>query len=420
MKTNLVVWGTNAQNEKVLILMELLADDNKVVIKTIPENLVSDELEKKLMDEWRIGSHVDLPDGVTTFENELSVSETILPEGLKTDRTEIIQRAQTQWHFIVLSGKLNKLYQSELAELQENINKLQNYSQDSWDELKNFWQKVQEQVRDKNLFSEHANALRESTNNLFSKLKDLKTSLEEEVQKASSEILEQFKASIKEVEQKINEGNRLQSVFDELKQIQSTFRDLKFVKEHRTEAWEQLDNAFKALKEKKYGNNAPTNSEGSPLLRTQRRYDGLIEAINKMVASIDRDKSELAFHTNKATNTDRQLEALVSQAKLAMIQERITSKEEKLSEMLKTKHELESRITDLKQKESIKEEQEKFEAAKKAVQEKIATEIKQATDSRLETPVDENSEIKESESNPIENAIETAVAVSVIEEKDSE
>ena len=70
--------------------------------------------------------------------------------------------------------------------------------------------------------------------------------------------------------------------------------------------------------------------------------------------------------------------------------------------------------------ESIKEEQEKFEAAKKAVQEKIATEIKQATDSRLETPVDENSEIKESESNPIENAIETAVAVSVIEEKDSE
>jgi chromosome segregation ATPase len=270
------------------------------------------------------------------------------------------------------------------------------------------------------LFSEHANALRESTNNLFSKLKDLKTSLEEEVQKASSEILEQFKASIKEVEQKINEGNRLQSVFDELKQIQSTFRDLKFVKEHRTEAWEQLDNAFKALKEKKYGNNAPTNSEGSPLLRTQRRYDGLIEAINKMVASIDRDKSELAFHTNKATNTDRQLEALVSQAKLAMIQERITSKEEKLSEMLKTKHELESRIADLKQKESIKEEQEKFEAAKKAVQEKIATEIKQATDSRLETPVDENSEIKESESNPIENAIETAVAVSVIEEKDSE
>jgi len=416
MKTNLVVWGTNANDEKVLILMELMADDNKVVIKTIPENLVSDELEKKLMDEWRTGSAVELPEGITTIENELSVADNILPEDLKTDRTDVIHRAQTQWHFIVLSSKLNKLYQNELEDFYEKINKLKEYSQETWEDLKNFWQKVQEQVRDKNLLAEHAGNLRESTNVLFSKLKELKSSLEDETRKASAEILEKFKETMSDIEQKINEGNRLQSIFNDLKEIQNAFRDMKFTKEDRSEAWERLDNAFKSLKDKKYGNNTTNSAEGSPLVRIQRRYDGLIEAVKKMESSIDRDKSELSFHTGKASNTERQLEALVSQAKLAMIQERISSKEEKLAEMLKTKEELEARMSELKLKEDARADQEKYEAAKKAAQDKIANEIKQASETRADT----NEDSIETEENPVENAIETAIAVSSVEEKDSE
>lgn len=416
MKTNLVVWGTNANDEKVLILMELMADDNKVVIKTIPENLVSDELEKKLMDEWRTGSAVELPEGITTIENELSVTDNILPEDLKTDRTDVIHRAQTQWHFIVLSSKLNKLYQNELEDFYEKINKLKEYSQETWEDLKNFWQKVQEQVRDKNLLAEHAGNLRESTNVLFSKLKELKSSLEDETRKASAEILEKFKETMSDIEQKINEGNRLQSIFNDLKEIQNAFRDMKFTKEDRSEAWERLDNAFKSLKDKKYGNNTTNSAEGSPLVRIQRRYDGLKEAVKKMESSIDRDKSELSFHTGKASNTERQLEALVSQAKLAMIQERISSKEEKLAEMLKTKEELEARMSELKLKEDARADQEKYEAAKKAAQDKIANEIKQASETRADT----NEDSIETEENPVENAIETAIAVSSVEEKDSE
>ncbi len=416
MKTNLVVWGTNANDEKVLILMELMADDNKVVIKTIPENLVSDELEKKLMDEWRTGSAVELPEGITTIENELSVADNILPEDLKTDRTDVIHRAQTQWHFIVLSSKLNKLYQNELEDFYEKINKLKEYSQETWEDLKNFWQKVQEQVRDKNLLAEHAGNLRESTNVLFSRLKDLKSSLEDETRKASAEILEKFKETMSDIEQKINEGNRLQSIFNDLKEIQNAFRDMKFTKEDRSEAWERLDKAFKSLKDKKYGNNTTNSAEGSPLVRIQRRYDGLIEAVKKMESSIDRDKSELSFHTGKASNTERQLEALVSQAKLAMIQERISSKEEKLAEMLKTKEELEARMSELKLKEDARADQEKYEAAKKAAQDKIANEIKQASETRADT----NEDSIETEENPVENAIETAIAVSSVEEKDSE
>lgn len=414
MKTNLIVWGTDAQNEKVLILMELMALDNKVVITTIPENLVTTELESKLMEEWKNGTQVELPEGVNTIERPLTVSETLLPDDLKTDRTDLIQRAQTQWHFIVLSTKLNKLYESELQDIHTKIDSLQNFSQDVWDELKTFWQKVQEQVRDKNLFPEQSNSLRESTNYLFSTMKDLKASMEEEVQKASGNILDQFSSSIQSIEDKINEGGRLQALFDELKQIQSSFRDLKFVREHRSEAWDKLDNAFKILKEKKYGSSASTNTDASPLVRIQRRYDGLLQAIGKMESSIGRDKSELEFHESKATSSDRQLEAMVSQAKLAMIQDRISSKGKKLSEMLKTKAELESKLQDLEQKETVKVDQEKYEAAKKAAQDKIANEIKQAEEARTgEADEDQVTETAE----PIENAIETAVSISETIEK---
>ncbi|HMG15590.1 MAG TPA: hypothetical protein VK590_09095 [Saprospiraceae bacterium] len=425
MKTNLVVWGENAQKEKVLILLDLLPDENKVIINTIPEGLVTEELERKLMDEWRLGNPVELPDGILKIERVLSVSDSILPDELTTERTDIIQRAQTQWHFVVLSSKLNSAYQSELADLQEKVKGLKNFSQDAWDDLKNFWQKVQEQVRDKNLFAEHAGILRESTNHLFTALKDLKSSFEEEVEKASSEILKEFNVSIETIENKINEGNRLQSLFDDLKSIQNSFKDLKFIREHRSQAWEKLDGAFKLLKEKKYGNH-PSTGEGSPMVRIQRRYDGLISAVDKMQTSIDRDKADLDVHTQKASSSDRQLETLVAEAKLAMIQDRISSKEEKLAEMLKTKGELESRMNELKHKEVQKEEQEKFELAKKAVQEKIANEIKQASVAReIETAVPDAPVKKEKPAakakvatkkvvSPIEKAIETAEAIGSI------
>ena len=378
MKNKVVIWGTNAENEKVLIALELKADANKVSLYTFPEAIANDDFVNKMMNDWRDGKEVEFPEGHTTLERELSVTESLLPDDLKVERGDIIQRAQTEWHFAVLSAKLHTAYQQELAEFKEKIEALSSYDNKIWDGLKGFWDKVQNQSRERNLFREHADNLRDNINLLFEDLKQMRSKVQGEFMSASQSVYEDFNKMLDDVDAKIAAGSsKLGTIFEDLKQIQRKYRDARLSNEHRNQLWDRIDGAFKKAKERKFG---PAANEGSVAERHERRLGGLMEAVKRMEGSIRRDEEELNFQRKKINSSEGQLEAQIRTAKIKMIEERLSSKREKLAEMEKTRSEVERQASSAKDKESRRAEKEaekqKIEAAKEAVKSEIAAGIK--------------------------------------------
>ncbi len=417
MKNRLVLWGSNAQNEKVLITMELRPDENKVDIQLLPDSVVTEDLSEQIFKQWRIGGNVDFPAETIHIDRELTVADSLLPDDIRPEKSDSILRAQTEWHFIVLSSKLNQAYTAELDEIKEKVAVLEIYDAAMWDQLKGFWNKVQNQVSERNLFKEDADILRGTTNELFTKLKSLRANNDNNFKSVSTELYENFIKLIEGVEEKASKGLRINVLFEELKDLQKKFRDLNITKEHRSKIWDRIDVAFKNLKSK--GNKSfegrPAGETDNAVERINRRMDGLVNAIKGMQSSIDRDKDDLNFQNKKIAATDGQLEAQIRQAKIMMIEERIRSKEEKLKEMLATKTELDGQLIVAHERENKRKEREKVEEAKKLVQSKIADSIKEAADSRT---VDAEKLEKAAEAlskKPVTAVVEQAVAVATPE-----
>lgn len=383
MRSRIVLWGENEKDEKVLIALELLAAENVVDIHVFPESQATELFYNLMMNEWRNGNDVEFPENHEVIQRPLTAADSLLPDSLKVARADVISRAQTEWHFVVLSSKLYQAYKSELEDLKERVEGLTKYDGGLWEELKGFWGKVQQQMRDKNLFREHINYLKEETNGLFDKLKEHRKTLDDKLKVKSEEASQKIEETLNDIEAKIEKGLGLKPLFQDLKDLQNRFKDADLIRKDRNRLRKQIDKAFKVIKEKRFGDSS-SNSDNK-LSRIQRRYDGLVKAISKMKSSIGRDKKDIEFEERRISSTDGQLEAQIRTAKLKMIKERIDSKQEKLDEMLKIEENLVKQIN--AEKEKI-EKAEKLAAATEEAKERIAEEIAEEKAQRKEEEED--------------------------------
>ncbi len=349
MKTKLVLWGKDDQDGKVLIAIQLRAEDNQADVWTFHGEEATSDLHKKLLYEWREGKEMAFPaTGYQHHEGDLSATGRLLPENVFAEKEELVERAKTEWHFVVLSSKLNEVYQIELVELREKIEGAENYSADKWNTLKGFWDKVRGQMQDNNLSRDHANSLKRQVNELFSRLKELRSSQEEEFQSNSLKSTDKFNKSLDEVNARVEKGEMLHLVFEELKTIQRDFRSAKLTREDRSKLWERIDGAFKAVKERRFG---PSPTGNTPVDRHQHRLNGLVQAIEKMERSIQRDHEDLdAQERKKGSTSIGQLESQLLDAKINIIKGRVKSKETKLQDMHKTRVQVEEKLKQAKQR----------------------------------------------------------------------
>ena len=383
MKSKLVLWGNDANDVKILVALQLRPEDNKVDVWTFPVTSVTDEFSRNMLHEWRDGAEVAFPEGFTHTQRDLAAADSLLPDDIKVDKIDLVERAQTEWHFLVLSHKLDMQYHSELNDMKERIAKLEAYDQNIWDELKTFWDKVREQVTSRNLMREQADSLRDNINDQFTALKNLRSMVDDEFKQASQNNFEAFSKRLGELETRIREQINTSDIFEELKRLQGEFKEVQVARELRFQIWDRIDGAFKAVKEKRFGSNYNSTFAGGTFAeRIQRRFDGLMSAINKMEESISRDREELEQQVKKiASGALGQLETQILEAKTKMIQTRVISKEEKLAEMNQTKAELDGQKARAAARERY--EDNKTSAAEPAV---AATPIQEVLQAAVVTP----------------------------------
>lgn len=413
MKNKIVVWGTNATDEKVLIALELKAEENKVLLYTFPEAVVTEAFYNQMLNDWKNDKPVEFPEH-TVIERPLALTDRLLPDDLKTDdRSGVIQRAQTEWHFVVLSTKLHQAYQQELAEFKEKIAALQQFDNNVWEELRAFWEKVQEQTRERNLFRNHADNLREHINELFEKLRQLRNQMQEEAREASQAVYDAFIARVEDIEKRLASGSaKLAAIFEDLKAIQRDYREAKMTNEHRNRLWDRIDKAFKAAKERRFG---PGANEGSLIQRLEQRVAGLKDAAQRVQDSIRRDEEELEFQRRKIAITEGQLEAQIRAAKIKMIEERLNIKREKIKDILNTLSSVERQLSKAKEREAIRQakeaERQRFEAAKAAAKAEIAQQIA-ASKKEIEAPTTPSTSAEDTAQEvPGDNALEVAARI---------
>lgn len=336
-KNRFATKALNQKDEPILVALELNVNSMNIEVRYFLTATMKDDEIEDFIKKFSNGEEPSFPDNAT-LENRSFTEESLLPDNIKIEgKSGAIRQLQNEWSYLLLTAKLFEQFNAQLEDIKIKAAELKGFSSDLFDEAKEFWEKVLEYKKEREISQEKLTYFKEEINGVFDHLKKLKESLLKEKDAASEKIRAEFTEVLAGIDARLEEqGVRFNTIMDELKALQTKLRGEDIKRDIKNILFDDIQARYDRIKVRREEVLGGVNNS---------RIDGLTQALERMQKSLSIDVKDLEFNTKKLDHVNNKLELQLREAKINVLKDRIASKEEKIADIQKTLNKLNKKST---------------------------------------------------------------------------
>ncbi len=334
-KNRFATSGLNQKDEAIFVALELNVNSMNIEVKHFTTSGMKDEEIDLILKKFVSGEDVEFPVN-TIIENRSFTEESLLPDNIKIEgKSGAIRQLQNEWSYLLLNAKLFEQFNAQLEDIKIKAAELKHFSSDIFEEAKEFWEKVLDYKKEREISQEKLAYFKEEINGVFDHLKKLKESLLREKDASSEKIRQEFSELLTSIDTRIEvQGVHFKSILEELKAMQSKLRTEDIKRDIKNILFDDIQSRYDRIKLRRDTVMGGVNNS---------RIDGLNLALARMQKTLDMDKKDLDYNSKKLDYVNNKLELQLREAKIKVLKDRIASKEEKLADIQKTLQKLTKR-----------------------------------------------------------------------------
>jgi chromosome segregation ATPase len=331
-KNRFATKALNQKDEPILVVLELNVNSMNIEVRYFSTSTMKEDEIEDFIKKFSNGEEVIFPEN-TTLENRSFTEESLLPDNIKIEgKSGAIRQLQNEWSYLLLNAKLFEQFNAQLEDIKIKAAELKGFSSELFDEAKEFWEKVLEYKKEREISQEKLAYFKEEINGVFDHLKKLKESLLKEKDAASEKIREEFSVTLASIDARLEEqGVHFKTIMEELKVLQTKLRGEDIKRDIKNILFDDIQARYDKIKVRREEVLGGVNNS---------RIDGLTQALERTQKSLNMDVRDLDFNTKKLNSVDSKLELQLREAKIKVLKDRITSKEEKVADIQKTLNKL--------------------------------------------------------------------------------
>lgn len=331
-KNRFATKALNQKDEPIIVALELNVNSMNIEVRYFPTSTMKEDEIEDFIKKFTTGEEQSFPE-TTTLENRSFTEESLLPDNIKIEgKSGAIRQLQNEWSYLLLNAKLFEQFNAQLEDIKIKAAELKGFSSELFDEAKEFWEKVLEYKKEREISQEKLSYFKEEINGVFDHLKKLKESLLKEKDAASEKIRAEFSEVLGSIDTRLEEqGVRFNTIMEELKVLQTRLRGEDIKRDIKNILFDDIQARYDKIKVKREEVLGGVNNS---------RIDGLTQALERMQKSLNMDVKDMDFNTKKLDYVNNKLELQLREAKIKVLKDRIASKEEKIADIQKTLNKL--------------------------------------------------------------------------------